>query len=59
MLETSPGNFMMIQGYIQSQKVNLKVKFMQKCVIQFWLENVFSARLNFNFSGTKCDSKSK
>ena len=33
---------MMIQGYIQGQKVNLKVKFMQKCVVKFWLDNLFS-----------------
>ena len=36
---------MMIQGYIQGQKVNFKVKCqmqMQKCVIWFWLENLFS-----------------
>ena len=33
MLETISGNNMMIQAYIQDQKVNLKVKFLRKCVI--------------------------
>ena len=33
MLETISGNIMMIQGYIQGQKINLKVKFIRKCVI--------------------------
>ena len=33
MLETISGNIMMTQAYIQGQKVNLKVKFMRKCVI--------------------------
>ena len=33
MLETISGNIMMIRAYIQGQKVNLKVKFMRKCVI--------------------------
>ena len=41
MLTTISGNIMMIQAYIQGQKVNLKVKFMRKCVIYFWLENLF------------------
>ena len=33
MLKIISGNNMMIQGYIQEQKINLKVKFMHKCVI--------------------------
>ena len=33
MLETISGNIMMIRSNIQGQKVNLKVKFMRKCVI--------------------------
>ena len=48
MLETIFDIIMMIQGYIQGQKV--------KCAIQFWLENLVQFQWN---KMLKCDSKRK